>query len=601
MKRAILTLALTCAVSTPLPTLAAEFYVYPTNGDTSNDGSALSPWRTIQEVLDAGLIESQEWAQLPYEPGATLVPKNPGAPVQGGDTIYLRSGYHGELFIESFYNTSVITIAAESGHRPELTKVHVRSSARWTIRGLQISPEFAPTYEPDTLIRLESHNWRGPIHDIAVEHCNARSVEDSSGWSADDWNALSCNGIQVDGENMTVRDNVFKNVNFGISVSAANSLIEGNLVENFAGDGLRGLGDNTTFQYNTIKNCYAVNQNHDDGFQSWSLGEDGQVGTGEVTGIVLRGNTIINYEDPNQPHRGTLQGIGCFDGTFVDWVVENNVVITDHWHGITLSGARDCRIVNNTVIDLNDQDPGPPWVRIGAHNNGTRSTGCIVRNNLTTALNVDDDQDVTQDHNLIIEDAESLFVDVLANDLHLRRGCAAVDTGSSELAPAADIENIPRPQGDAVDIGAYEYHDGSVTPAVNRDGGPEADGGTQPDAAADAAAGASGSGWPQPDAAADAAAGASGSGGGGSGSGAAGTGGSATGSGTGASGGTIGDGVDAADSGSDAGTADARDTAGGCSCSMVGGSPTNGWLALLMTLVVAFRVCRRQLRAAIIT
>ena len=60
---------------------------------------------------------------------------------------------------------------------------------------------------------------------------------------------------------------------------------------------------------------------------------------GEVVGLVLRGNTIINYEDPDQPHRGTLQGIGCFDGMFVDWIIENNVIIVDHYHGITLSGA----------------------------------------------------------------------------------------------------------------------------------------------------------------------------------------------------------------------------------------------------------------------
>ena len=114
------------------------------------------------------------------------------------------------------------------------------------------------------------------------------------------------------------------------------------------------------FQYNVVKNCYDVNANHDDGFQSWSRGPQG-VGTGEVVGMVLRGNTIINYEDLDQPHRGTLQGIGCFDGMFVDWIVENNVIITDHWHGITLSGATDSRVVNNTVVDLNETSPGPPW------------------------------------------------------------------------------------------------------------------------------------------------------------------------------------------------------------------------------------------------
>ena len=54
---------------------------------------------------------------------------------------------------------------------------------------------------------------------------------------------------------------------------------------------------------------------------------------------MLRGNLFINFENPNQPLKGTLQGIGCFDGFFVDWVVENNVVVTNHWHGISFSAC----------------------------------------------------------------------------------------------------------------------------------------------------------------------------------------------------------------------------------------------------------------------
>jgi hypothetical protein len=477
----------------PVGVSGAEFYVDPQNGDPGGDGSASDPWRTIQEVVEAGLIESREWESYPYEDGLQLVAKNPGAPVKAGDTIYLRSGYHGELFIQSCYNQDYVTIAAEAGHAPRLKSAHIQSSSHWIVRGLHISPEHAPQYEQVTLFNLEHHGYRGPIHDVTVEDCRLQSVEDSSGWSADDWNNLSCNGFGVDGESMTVRNNVLKNVNFGISVGARNSLIEGNLVENFAGDGMRGLGDHTVFQYNTVKNCYDVNANHDDGFQSWSRGADG-VGTGEVTGIVLRGNTIINYSDPAQPHRGTLQGIGCFDGMFVDWVVENNVIITDHWHGITLSGARNCRIVNNTVMDLNDQDPGPPWVRIGNHKDGTRSTGCVVRNNLTTSVNIDADSEVTEDHNLIIDDPDALFEDAANKNLHLLQGCPAVDTGSADLAPQTDIEGIPRPQGDGFDIGAYEYHEGVIEE-------PETDAGTDgsagddagEDAGADTAAGDGGS------------------------------------------------------------------------------------------------------------
>ncbi len=440
------------------PAQAGEFWVDPQAGLPAGDGSEAQPWRSLQEVVEAGLIESRQWESYPYQDGLGLVAKNAGAPVKAGDTIWLRSGYHGEVLIESYYNESPITIAAEPGQEPRLRNIQLRAGANWVLRGLQVSPEYAQDYAPGTLIDLDHHSYRGPVYDVVVEDCVLQSVADISGWSADDWNNLACNGFSVDGERMTIRRNLVRNVNFGISVQARNSMVEHNQVINFAGDGLRGLGDHTTFQFNLIKNSYQVNDNHDDGFQSWSSGEGG-VGTGEVTGIVLRGNTFINYEDPAQPFRATLQGIGCFDGTFVDWVVENNVVITDHYHGITLMGARNCRIVNNTVMDLNDTEPGPPWIYIAPHKNGTPVSGCLIRNNLTTGLSNDNGDEVTVDHNLIIENPSTLFVDPANGDLHLMADCDAIDTGSPDLVPAVDIEGLARPQGEGFDLGAYEYSD----------------------------------------------------------------------------------------------------------------------------------------------
>ncbi len=451
----------------PLRMEAAELYVDPVHGSPAGDGSADRPWRTIQEVLDAGLVESQQWDKLPYSEQSRLVVRNAGAPVRAGDTIWLRSGFHGELLIDRHYNFGHITVAAEEGHTPCLSALHIRSSSHWTIRGLSVSAEFGETYQRRTLVHLESHSWRGPVHDIVVEDCAIRSVADTSAWTADDWNRLACNGLQVDGARMTIRDNRLLNVNFGISVTASDSLIAGNLVEDFAGDGLRGLGNHCTFEYNVVKNCYKVNTNHDDGFQSWSTGPGG-VGSGEVVGVVLRGNTIINYDDPNQPHRGTLQGIGCFDGTFVDWIVENNVVITDHWHGITLLGARNCLVVNNTVLDRNDTRPGPPWIRVANHKNGTAPVDCVVRNNLATAFS--NAAAVLLENNLRIEDPATLFVDADHFDLHLLPGAPAIDAGSSLDAPKLDRDRIPRPQGNGIDIGAYEWHPDDVLPVEENSG-----------------------------------------------------------------------------------------------------------------------------------
>jgi len=332
----------------------------------------------------------------------------------------------------------------------------VQSAQNWVLRGLSISPSHAPPLAPITVVNVRDHSWFGPAWDVTIDGCDVFTVDDASAWSASDWVNVASSGVGVGADRVTLRASRVRNVRFGISVSGKQARIQDNLVDGFSADGMRGLGDDGLFEYNRVQNNYVgdpPDTNHDDGFQSWSVGPGG-VGTGEVRGVTLRGNVFINVVNPNHPLRSTMQAIGCFDGFFVNWVVENNVVITDHWHGISFLGMRDSRIVNNTVIDLNQVSPGPPWIMVAPHKDGRPSENVVVRNNLAADFSLAG-INIVADHNLEFTNAGALFV-APPYDLHLRPGTAAVDTGSPDLAPPRDVERVRRPQGAGFDLGAYE-------------------------------------------------------------------------------------------------------------------------------------------------
>src|SRR6476469_2176744 len=126
---------------------AGDFYIDPVNGSDAGDGSATNPWRSLQALFDDGLIETQDWPDYPYQDGMQLVTVNAGAPVRAGDTIWLRSGYHGDLVIEHAYNTAPITIAVEAGQSPEVRSLRVQAAQNWIVRGLSISPSYAATLD----------------------------------------------------------------------------------------------------------------------------------------------------------------------------------------------------------------------------------------------------------------------------------------------------------------------------------------------------------------------------------------------------------------------------------------------------------------------
>ncbi len=160
-----------------------------------------------------------------------------------------------------------------------------------------------------------------------------------------------------------------------------------------------------------------------------------------------------------------MHGIGCFDGMFDGWVVENNLIVNGSAPGIVFLGATNCRIVNNTVIrNPLKSTHAHPMMEVSAHKwdqgpySNVYSNNNLVRNNIAGGAKFWHSTNLTRDHNLFVTDyATGYFADYASFDFRPLSGGPLVDTGDGTLAPTIDLDGNPRPRGTAHDIGAYEY------------------------------------------------------------------------------------------------------------------------------------------------
>jgi hypothetical protein len=317
------------------------YYVDPTTGSASNDGSKDKPWKTLAEVVSSGAL----------------------AKTKPGDTILLRSGNHGSVTITGS-NTDFITIAAEKGEKPTLGQLTVSRAARWRIRGLTISPAFADQPYKGYIVALAEG---GDAEAIELEDCFVYGALDSAKWDKTQWMGAP-NGIIAgpNGKHHIVRNNYVLNVRHGINLCAEYSLAEGNVVSHFSADGMRLTRNGTAARYNVIKNAHVSMEdgdaNHDDAIQCFVY----HSAKGPLQRVSMVGNIFINREDDDQRlPNGGCHGIGCFDGPCVDFVVTDNVILTEAYQAITLNGPDRCRIERNMIWSRwLGQSKRHPWMQL---------------------------------------------------------------------------------------------------------------------------------------------------------------------------------------------------------------------------------------------
>lgn len=417
--------------------LGDTFHVDPETGSMANSGSASDPWSTLEDVFST----------------------NPS--FGAGDEILLYSGYHGAPTVRGNNSANVFIRPAE-GEEPLLKTLTVKSGSRWVIERLDICPEHesAGTTTGASLVEIESSASR-----ITLNDCLIRSAFSTDAWTLSDWKTKPTRAIRTAGPYSMISNNRVIVANYPLTVrkTATFSVATGNHFKGFSHDGILALADDCLFEYNTVTDAYISDNahNHDDFLQSWSTGGDSGyvVGEGTVSRVTVRGNTFISQTDSNQPFPAKPQGVGCFDGYYEDWLVENNVIVTGTYHGISLYGAINCKVVNNTVVenplDSADNDLRP-WILIEDHKTrNDPATGNLVRNNISAQpVDVVPGSSIV-DHNQTTTDYSAYFTNHEEFDFSLNPDSPAVDSGNSEAAPLIDILGVNR--SEPYDIGAYSF------------------------------------------------------------------------------------------------------------------------------------------------
>lgn len=399
--------------------------VQPTAGATG------TTWNSVAEVIKSGQVK-------------------------GGDRILLMGGYYGALNIMNAQFTSPVTIQAVPGQVAHAETMTVRASSNLIIRDLKV---WALTENHPVNIVVRAY---GNTSNITFDNMDVRAYKDSANymtWNQAKWKANQRSGFFIEGANVTVQNSRVTGIYHAIQTLGPNDAILNNVIDGFSGDGMRALGDNSLVQGNKLQNCFQINTNHADGFQSFSRNPvTKKAGTGVVAGLKLIGNKIVEWNSAaTNPLRCKLQGIGMFDGMYDDLTIQNNLIVSSHYHGITVTGTRRAVISNNTVVNTNGGTSKYPWIKVFNHKTGTKSANVTISNNITSQVGPLPNGMVSGvvANNLVPVWSRD-FAAPRSMDFSLTTGSPAGDAGDAKYAPKDDILRAPRPKGKAPDIGAYE-------------------------------------------------------------------------------------------------------------------------------------------------
>lgn len=260
-------------------------------------------------TLSASLASTFAWADIYVAPIGAVISASPdgseNAPFASlGDAIQARGnsetpivlmdGRHPAIHLRKS-NSPPLQIVSQTPSGAHVKSIRIDEKAKGTqVTGLGVWPE-EPVNGHYILVSVRAD-------DVVLDNLDLRgkanATEGYFNWSKEDWlHRWRVNGVVMRGANNVLTNSTVTATAFAIQAKGDGSVVVGNRVSGFSGDGMRGLGNHSLFKANYVENSFRVDANHNDGFQSWTTKQD-KDGRSLLTDLVLDGNVIVEWTAP---------------------------------------------------------------------------------------------------------------------------------------------------------------------------------------------------------------------------------------------------------------------------------------------------------------